>query len=119
MDIYASDPILIAAQQLRRHPQQQQQQSHQQQVVVTPNGDIMELCRIFLLNYYLKQFGRARVFQMLEREHLRNSSQVANISRACLALAACLTLTWFLQSRVYNFLARQVRRLLVARQLFY
>lgn len=137
MDIYASDPILIAAQQHRSYShssdgtgatlssptgltttghnqteqyhneQQQQQQDRQQQHPYRPSADIMELCRIFLLNFYMKHFGRVRLFDMLQREHERRNLAT---NRSYALLLACFTITWLLQSNLYRFIVNVLRQ---------
>lgn len=86
MDIHASDPVLLAGQQLDQAP---------------PSADIMELCKVFLLNLYLRHFGHVRLFEMLQREHERH--QLAT-NRAFALLIVCFATTWLLQTDLLHWL---------------
>lgn len=50
MDLNATDPVLLAM------------QTHE-------SADILELCRIFLLNVYLRRYGKIKVFTFLQRAY--------------------------------------------------
>jgi hypothetical protein len=102
MDFHAADPILVAASQ-----QQRAAINHER-----PSADIMELCRIFLLNLYLKHLGRIRLFQMLQQEHERH--QLAT-NRAVLALVLLFLATWLLQSDLYHWLLDCVQHYVASR----
>lgn len=86
MDARAMDPILVAGQQHADNLER-------------PSADIMELCRIFLMNFYLRHFGRIRLFEILQREHERH--QLAT-NRAFLMLIMLFLATWLLQSDLCN-----------------
>lgn len=87
MDIHASDPVLIAAKQFRQPTAGRR---------LAPSADVLELCRVFLLNFYLRQFGRVRLFELLQREHERHNLATG---RAFALLLACFLATWLLQTR--------------------
>lgn len=88
MDIHASDPILVAGQQYRRP-------AGTSSWLVGQSADIIELCRIFLLNLYLKHFGRGRLFELLQREHERHNPATG---RAFVMLIVCFLITGLLQA---------------------
>jgi len=83
MDSNATDPFLFAMQ-------------HYQ------SADIIELCRIFVLDIYMKHYGKSRAFAYLERKHERGQQDTRRAIEALLLLFAT---TWFLGSPVYNLVA--------------
>ena len=95
MDLNASDPFLIAARQTRSQPQR------------GASADVLELCRLFLLQAYLKHFGRVQTFDLLQREH---ESLRLNTRRSLVALLLVFLTTWFLRTGAYNLLAGAVGR---------
>lgn len=80
----ATDPLLFASQRY-------------------DSADIIELCMLFLQNVYLKNYGRTRLFVVLQAEHERHH---LNARFSIRLLAILLTITWFLQSPIYEFIAR-------------
>lgn len=112
MDLNASDPVLIGTRQLSRN---HLDDLHAPRANATNNSrrnswfferrniqqsvDILELCRIFLLNFYLKHLGPVRLFEMLQREHERYGLATG---RAFALLAGCFLFTWLLQSDFYH-----------------
>lgn len=97
MDMNSSDPILIAASQSTNSDK---------------SADIIEVCRVFLLDFYLKHYGRVHAFDLLQREQLR-----LDASLSILLLIILFALTSILQSGAYPFLIGLMRRIIaLARQ---
>lgn len=67
------------------------------------SADILELCRLFMQNVYLKHYGRARLFAVLQTEY---ESQNLNALRSVRMLVTLFAITCFLQSPIYRFMAR-------------
>lgn len=84
MDANVLDPVLVAGQQHERG---------------RPSADIMELCRVFLLELYMKHLGRVRLFDMLQREHERNQPVTG---RLFALLVLFFLTTWLLQSELFH-----------------
>lgn len=117
MDINATDPILVAL---------QSQES----------ADILELCRIFVLNVYIKTYGKIKIFTSLQRAYeeqynrgfkrrVELKQEEGNIQASYITLQldsklklalnvlVCLfLLTWFLKSPLYRFIASYLRRVI-------
>lgn len=112
MDINASDPILVASQQFRRPavagrdggaPSDAHRQQPAQPLQPVPSADVVQLCRLFLLDFYLKRLGKTRLFELLQREHERNNLASG---RAFALLLACFLLTWLLGANYGALLSR-------------
>lgn len=117
MNINATDPILVAL---------QSQES----------ADILELCRIFVLNVYIKTYGKIKIFTSLQRAYeeqynrgfkrrVELKQEEGNIQASYITLQldsklklalnvlVCLfLLTWFLKSPLYRFIASYLRRVI-------
>lgn len=117
MDMNATDPISIAL---------QSQES----------ADILELCRIFVLNVYMKTYGKIKVFTFLQRSYeeqynrgfktkVESKQEKGNIHtsyttlqldsklKLSLNVLVCLfLLTWFLRSPLYRFIASYLRQVI-------
>lgn len=84
MDNNATDPLLFA---LQRHE----------------SADVIELCRIFMLDIYLRYYGRIKIFRMLQFEYER---KMWDAKRSVQILIVFFAFTWFLRSSLYNTLAQ-------------
>jgi len=84
-DLNACDPLLIARAHLGGS--------------VAENGDILELCRIFLLQFYLSTFGRKRLFALLEAEH---EQWRVPMREPLLIMVVLFSLTTILQSNSFR-----------------
>lgn len=84
MDGNTTDPLLLALQNYE-------------------SADLIELCRLYVQNIYLKHYGRTRAFLLLQMEHERYNLDAQRSIKLLLILFA---LTWFLQSSIYGILAR-------------
>lgn len=83
MDNNATDPLLFAMQPYE-------------------SADILELCRIFILDVYLKHYGKSKAFVLLQHEYeFKNLSLKLPVQ----LLLILFTLTWFLNSSLYRLLA--------------
>lgn len=65
------------------------------------SADVLELCRLFLLDTYLKHFGKNQAFKLLASEH---QSTRLNLKGSILVLMSVFALTWVLQSRASQWL---------------
>lgn len=92
MDLNGVDPLLIASMQLTS-------------LWSAPDGNILELCQVFLLNFYLRVYGRQRLFAVLQAEHERRR---LNWKPALITLGALFLLTSFMQSNAYRALANMI-----------
>lgn len=105
-DLNGADPILIAANSQRRTGARGPQ--HQ---TAYGSSDVLELCRIYLLDFYLKHFGKLRAFEWLQEEHERLK---LNLRRSILFLLLLLALTKLLQSSAYHLLAGSLKRISIS-----
>lgn len=83
MDLNASDPIVIASQ--------------------CNSSDILELCRLFIMDVYIKHIGHNKAFALMRRDYEAKFLDWYDSIRLLIFLFA---LTWVLKSRVYTIVAR-------------
>lgn len=84
MDSNATDPFMFA---MQRHE----------------SSDVIELCRLFMLDIYMRYYGRIRIFRMLQFEYER---KMGHSKRALQVLVLFFAFTWFLRSSLYDTLAQ-------------
>lgn len=83
MDLDGGDPLLVA---LHTPPAR--------------NPHVVELCRLFVLDFFVKRVGAAKAFELLQHEFEHRWYRDCRLPGRL--LAGVFALTWLLQSPVYN-----------------
>lgn len=78
-------------------------QDEQQQTI---DVHIMELYKIYMLNFFMKSYGPAKLFVILQRNH---DLRMLDEKLSFLMLLSLFAFTWLLGSPLYSWVARLIK----------